>query len=933
VIVVVGLTFRSVLGTGMIELDQGLVGLDLVEENGVTRLLSATGSQGGAASWTLDGAGAVTLTDTTHFSGSFIAAEGDLLGRVRIDGADLLVVGRQTDGTLLGQVVAADGRLTGFRALRDMGQPGAAAGGLARVDMGGGDELVFYSSSSGIGAMWSDPARTFAGSLPGTLAFPGAPQVMASVGAGSAQFLIAGFAEAGGVACYRISGANGGLSLADRTGADYGLGLERPVAIETLVLDGKSYAVVAGQGTSSLSVFEIGAEGALRVADHVIDSLHSRFADVSALATATVAGRAYVVAGGSDDGLSLFELLPGGRLLHLDSLADTETMGLANVRDLAMRGADAGAAGRLDIFAASWIESGVTQLSVDLAAGQVLTAAPGGATLTGGGGADLLTGGAGWDQLYGGAGDDVLMDGGGTDRLEGGAGADIFVMAADGLTDRIYGFQAGLDTLDLSGWWLFYGPAQLSVTATAWGAVIGFGAEVVELHAGSALSAAEVAAAVRSGPDRPPLVLSEAPLPAPEPVPESASGTSGKDRLTGTDGADTLSGLAGDDVILGMAGDDMLHGDEGDDTIRGHAGHDTILAGEGNDRIWSGSGNDRVWGGPGDDFARLGAGSDHYWAGVGDGGIGDTVYGEGGADRIDGGSDADRLHGGGGYDWIEGGAGADRIWGDGGNDTLIGGEGDDMIWGGSSDDLLQGDDGDDRLWGDAGDDTLLGDAGNDTLYGGDGDDILTGGDGDDVITGGAGSDHAYLGFGDDSFLDGPDPGGEAGADWVYGGPGADSFVFSAGINIGLGGSGDDRITGGGTDREWFWGEDGNDWLTGSAGDDGLYGGYGDDVLEGGDGRDSIEGGPGRDLIFSGPGNDLMSGGGAGDRFVIREGDGYDRISDFERGVDRLWLQGLASGIGEVSTQLLPEGLWISFKGGGLLLEGLTGIGAGDFIFS
>ncbi|MFH1345646.1 MAG: M10 family metallopeptidase C-terminal domain-containing protein [Pseudomonadota bacterium] len=70
-----------------------------------------------------------------------------------------------------------------------------------------------------------------------------------------------------------------------------------------------------------------------------------------------------------------------------------------------------------------------------------------GCTLTGGAGNDTLTGGAGIDWLFGGIG---------VDTMNGGGGADTFVFAfgdssaASGQHDRINGFIAGVDRIDLS---------------------------------------------------------------------------------------------------------------------------------------------------------------------------------------------------------------------------------------------------------------------------------------------------------------------------------------------------------------------------------------------------------------------------------------------------------------------------------------------------
>jgi len=69
-------------------------------------------------------------------------------------------------------------------------------------------------------------------------------------------------------------------------------------------------------------------------------------------------------------------------------------------------------------------------------------------TLTGGGGNDTIIGGAGIDRLFGGTGVDTLSGGGGADSF-------VFVFgdssAASGQHDRINGFIAGVDRIDLSG--------------------------------------------------------------------------------------------------------------------------------------------------------------------------------------------------------------------------------------------------------------------------------------------------------------------------------------------------------------------------------------------------------------------------------------------------------------------------------------------------
>jgi Ca2+-binding RTX toxin-like protein len=65
--------------------------------------------------------------------------------------------------------------------------------------------------------------------------------------------------------------------------------------------------------------------------------------------------------------------------------------------------------------------------------------------------------------LSGGDGNDVLHGGSGDDWLDGGVGADRFVFSGNNGTDTITDFQAGVDTVDISG----YGAALASFSDLA----------------------------------------------------------------------------------------------------------------------------------------------------------------------------------------------------------------------------------------------------------------------------------------------------------------------------------------------------------------------------------------------------------------------------------------------------------------------------------
>ncbi len=103
----------------------------------------------------------------------------------------------------------------------------------------------------------------------------------------------------------------------------------------------------------------------------------------------------------------------------------------------------------------------------------------------------------------------------------------------------------------------------------------------------------------------------------------------------------------------------------------------------------------------------------------------------------------------------------------------------------------------------------------------------------------------------------------------------------------------DDLTGGGGDDK-ILGRGGNDRLDGGAGDDDLRGFGGRDLLIGGAGDDNLKGDGGRDTLDGGSGDDTLWGGSRDDVFIFREGDGHDRIRDFEQGSDRMDLSHMAS---------------------------------------
>lgn len=630
--------------------------------------------------------------------------------------------------------------------------------------------------------------RTAVGDAAG--AYAGTIAAMTRVTVAGHTYLLTGSAGESGVSAYELL-ANGQVALRDSLGAAEAVPLQGVSALRHVSAGGEDFVLAASTSNSALMVLRVGADGTLAATDHVVDDLNTRFAAVGALDALTVNGRTFIVAGGTDGGVTLFTLLPGGQLMALQTLVDSTATTLATPSAIGMTLVGT----EIQVFVASGTETGLTMVRLDLSSlGVTLTGS--GGPLTGGAGDDLLalTGGSG--SLSGGAGADILRDGPGADTLTGGAGADIFVLTADGQSDTITDFDPARDRIDLSLLPYLRSVQQLGITPIAGGAVLRYGSEVLTVLSadGRSLTAADFTAAGL-------LTATHFPLPDPatgelpdpgtvNPPPDpTLVGTQLDDLLVGTAGADVISGLDGDDTLIASGGQDLFDGGNGTDTAsyayQGAAGIDLT-----------------------DPSQSWGSAAGHRFTSV------ERFIGSAFGDEIRLTDAAGEALGGGGDDTLTGGAGPDSLSGGDGDDLLVGGGGDDLIDAGDGRDRVNAGDGADLVLLGDGDDTASGGGGNDTLYGGPGDDILSGSDGDDWADGGAGND------------------------LVAGGAGADSL---------FGAEGDDTLNGG-TGDDWLVAGDGQDVLIGMAGHDRMDGGDGNDTLSGGEGNDTLTGGAGADVF-------------------------------------------------------------------------------------
>lgn len=358
--------------------------------------------------------------------------------------------------------------VTGGASLRDVATLQVfefSSGDLAVIAQRGATELGLFQLSD------QGSLTPVARILDGAKAFVNGVTDTALLQRGADQLLLAISPLENGISSYRIS-ANGNVEWIDSLGAENGLPVNGIAMLQTVNIGGTDFALIASTNSDSLTVLRVNPMGVFFQADHVFDDRSTRFDAIQAFDSFVAQGRFFVVAAGRDAGLSVFELLPNGRLSHIESFSLEGGQGLQAV----------------SAIKAEVVGNAVDILMVDARADRVLHYDLSLATLGGridavagfanGNSLDnLLWGSAGADTLNGAAGDDHLHDGAGSDVLTGGLGADVFVFGRDGAVDRITDFSDGQDLIDLGDWGRIYSAQSLQITATSTGAEINFGNE------------------------------------------------------------------------------------------------------------------------------------------------------------------------------------------------------------------------------------------------------------------------------------------------------------------------------------------------------------------------------------------------------------------------------------------------------------------------
>ena len=625
----------------------------IADVGGVAQLYGSTRYDGVLRQWSID-SGVLSIADSQPFDGALIAGGIGTLAEVTLGGSAALLSGGGVGGALQHITLAPDGSFGAATMLTSL--PAAFAGFRYGVtlDLPDGSQAVFgaLTSEAGLARLDFDAG----GALQGHAVIQGAvPSTTVDIAAvtsaivGDQAFVVTTSTQHNGLTARAVNDI-GQIISETSIAADDGLWINAPTALASATVGDATYLVLAAAGTDSLSIVELSEDGSMTVRDHVLDARETRFGGVTSLEILEAGGKTYVIAGGADDGVSVFVLLEGGFLLHRDAIEDTEDFGLDNVSAIAALERNTG----IDIFVASSSEPGVTQLRLDTGApGVTLTATMAGDHLVGTDGGDILQGHDGADLIEGGLGDDILRDGFGTDMLSGGAGADVFILSADGTTDTILDFTVGEDKIDLSLWPMLRDISQLFISLQDDGMRIIYGDEVLYVKSTDGapidyrtLSTTDLIGASRlpvditpgyPGPATPPPPLPGTPIEPPvddrgansmltppqmikagnldalrEAMSTPTGPTATREVINGRNSAEVLVGADGFDLVFAGGGADVVQGNGGDDTLFGRNGNDILMGGNGADTLFGGAGADTLDGGAGQDVLTGGSGADTF---------------------------------------------------------------------------------------------------------------------------------------------------------------------------------------------------------------------------------------------------------------------------------------------------------------------------------
>lgn len=459
----------------------GAEDLEFLTADGTTYLVAGAGATGDLVLFELGPGGAMVEVDTLP-AGADTGTSGlsDLVVMPAADGDTVVTLGRYDDN--LGVIgVDPDGALALQGSLSgDAGYTGTLTGEtlvldgttylyVARYDAPGFD--VYQAEADGSLTRVQRVDDTFYRELARV------NEIHAATLHGKPMLFTASIYDEEAITVWRVT-PEGTVWQEDRAIAWPDGAFARVTDIETVQIEDRAFVLVAGAESDSIAVYRVSRGYQLNLIDVEEDTRDTRFEGITDMEVFEADGRTFVLAGGNDGGVSLFEMTYRGKLVHLESYGDDFDTTLGGISDIEVQveGNTAYA------YIASESEHGVTQLELDLGrSGAEIRGEAVLDTLVGTGGDDLIWGMGRSDVLYGEGGDDRLIDGRGRDEMWGGEGADIFEFQPDEGVDFIMDFEPGIDRIDLTSYGA-HSADEVFVAPREQGAIVRVEGDVIRLR-------------------------------------------------------------------------------------------------------------------------------------------------------------------------------------------------------------------------------------------------------------------------------------------------------------------------------------------------------------------------------------------------------------------------------------------------------------------
>ena len=234
-----------------------------------------------------------------------------------------------------------------------IGREGPADPGTIAAPSGGGEVQTFLPGNLA-GANVTDNA---------TFELDGLSSIVSADVGGTTYVFAAGGVD-DGISVFSLS-PTGVLTNVFNVTDDATFELDGARGLSTAMVDGNTYLFVAGQADDGVSVFRVNTNGSLTNVSNVTDNATMLLTGVSDTATARVGAFTYLyTAGTTENGISIFRVAGDGRLTYLSNHVDAGTLELAGVR--AMTTVTIGATAYL---IAGGTDDGISVFSINAATG------------------------------------------------------------------------------------------------------------------------------------------------------------------------------------------------------------------------------------------------------------------------------------------------------------------------------------------------------------------------------------------------------------------------------------------------------------------------------------------------------------------------------------------------------------------------------------